>query len=330
MIVFFAIEWKKINVTRRRNKVNFIFFLILIISRRMEVSSGKQNKDHDVTKNAEWRVTQTVSEWKEYPRISDQKVGANFGVMACSLVRDLAHPLEHFERELMAEIRSWSPETLLGVFPEYCWRTTTPAEVFECIDRLMEFVPSQLTLVLGTLEFTLNGCFTNNAIVLHDHHLWYVPKLHALDSEISRGLQRGSHTNPRVIRLPRFTLGVVVCADLWNMDLTDRLVKSEKIDVLAVPAWFAVPIGQSDAARQKVHHLAYTQCNRLFVTVVVADHLHHFPTSEVANATGVFSRESEYHEGPDPQTKTIRYFNLCQPEKAALSRQSWIKRGMPW
>ena len=77
-----------------------------------------------------------------------------FSVVSLSLVRDMDESFDTFKEEIKKQISESPSDTLLIVLPEYCWRLTHPSEVFEFIDELKCIIPKELTIVLGTFDYS--------------------------------------------------------------------------------------------------------------------------------------------------------------------------------
>lgn len=248
-----------------------------------------------------------------------------FSVVCSSLVRNMNTSFEEFQEEIELEITKWPKDTLLGIFPEYCWRLTPSIDVFKYIDSLKKKIPTELTLVLGTLEYDNNGLYTSNAIVLSDSILYHVPKTKILKTEKMRGLHMGK--NIGVINLPKFKLGVAVCADLWEPRVMKQLALDEKADIIAVPAWTGTKKGNRTYAKLDWHSLAKTQSNTYGVVIAVADHLSNFENEDVGNATVIFSPANRNKLFPfnDNIIRDIENINLDEVHQA---RERWKDKGL--
>ena len=248
-----------------------------------------------------------------------------FSIVTSSLVRDMNAPFNCFTEKLEAEIKSFPIDTLLAVFPEYCWRLTPEAEVFYYIETLKSKISPDICVVLGTLEFILHDKYTSNAIILHNNTLYYVPKTKILSSEVNNGVSPG--VNPGVIVLPHFRLAVLICGDLWEPSLLYKLIIEQKADIIAVPAWTAVTKGKRTSARLDWYSLSRTVSTQYSVVVAVADHLYNYPRTDVANATIIFSPDNRDKTFPtqDEVPKDIANINLAAIEQ---SRQRWKNKGL--
>ncbi len=225
-------------------------------------------------------------EEKPYQNI---KSAAPFHVVSSSLVRG-KESFEKFSARIEEEILSWPKDTQLDVFPEYFARKTPPRQMLTFLEQLKLRLPAHfdhLVLVMGTVAFTFNGLYTNNAIIIDKRHTWFVPKTKVLEGDTRWGIV-GGH-NPGVIEFPKFKLGVLVCSDLWDIMLTYKLDHIGKADILAVPAWTATGTGNREFSKQDWHALARTRSTEYGVIVAVADHIDNFKYSDVANATIIFS-----------------------------------------
>lgn len=269
--------------------------------------------------NANYFVFQSGPE--PYPKIASNEP---YHLATVSLVRDMEKPFGEFTKQVEEEIASWPKTTLLGVFPEFCWRKSNPQEVFNYLSLLKTKIRPDLALVLGTLEFTLNGNYTNNAIVVYDGKLWYVPKTKVLKGDKELGIVRGN--NPGVICLPRFNLGVLVCADLWDVQLCYKLVFLQKADILAVPAWTATRKSNHKYARLDWHSLARVRSTEYSVIVVVADHLKNFPNTDVANGTVGFTPADRSKDFPLPLVE--REIIHIDPSEILNAVEKWAEKGL--
>jgi predicted amidohydrolase len=247
-----------------------------------------------------------------------------FSVVCLSLVRNMDEDFNVYKKEIIKKIEKSPSDTLLIVLPEYCWRLTPPAEVFGFIEELKVSIPKELTLVLGTLEFTLNGKYTNNSIILHDGMLWYVPKTKILDTEVEAGLSAGK--NPGVIVLPRFNLGVLVCADLWEGSFLNELVIKQKADIVAVPAWTSTSRGNRKYGRREWRSLATAKSLEYSVCVAVADHVINGKIMDVCNATIICSHADRRRMRKKGDIN--RWIFLLDLKKAKAAEQRWKARGL--
>ena len=213
----------------------------------------------------------------------------------------------------------------INIFLEYCWRLTPKDEVFSYIELIKSKIPSDLCLVLGTLEFIYDDTYTNNAIVLCNSEITIVPKTKILNKEVDDGLLPG--INPGVIVLPNFRLGVLVCSDLWEPSLLNKLVLHDNVDIVAVPAWTATIKGNRSNARLDWFSLARTVSTQYSVVVVVADHVYNFTNTDVANATIVFSPDNRRKHFPTSDfihhdSELIDFLSIN------LARQRWKNKGL--
>ena len=271
--------------------------------------------------NIEYCVTH-INPTLELPDISNTEP---YHVVTSSLVRDMEKGFSVFQSEIEAEIALCPSDTALIVLPEYCWRDTPPVEVFKYIDELKEKLSPHLTMVLGTLEFKLNGKYTNNAIIISDKRTWFVPKTKVLDGEIHQNMVPGE--NPGVIRLPLFTLAVVVCADLWEASLIHKLVIQENADILVAPSWTATRKGNRQWAKLDFITLAKSRSLEFSIPVVVSDHYHNRPTTDVANA--LIIADPSNRQIPLPLEEYIdRIVHKIYPVKVVHARQRWANKGL--
>ena len=249
-----------------------------------------------------------------------------FSIITSSLVRDMNLPFHDFTSKLDDEINSISSQTLLLIFPEYCWRLTPISDVFSYINTLKSKIHPNLCLVLGTLEFNLpnSNVLTSNAIILHNNTLSYVPKTKVLRGEINNGVSPG--INPGIITLPNFRLAVLICADLWEPSLLYKLVIEQEADIIAVPAWTSTFKGNRSSARLDWHSLSRTISTQYSVIVAVSDHLHNHPNTDVANATIIFSPSNRSKSFPTHDVfRDIEHVNL---ETLYQSRKRWKEKGL--
>jgi predicted amidohydrolase len=135
--------------------------------------------------------------------------------------------------------------------------------------------------VLGSIEFTLNGHYTNNSIVVSNQKIAYVPKTQILRGEANQGLESGLNQGP--IPLSDYHLAVLICADLWNLDLIQRV--ANQTQVIACPAWTATTVGQRAYAKFLWESLVWTRSHECGIPIIVSDHFFNTETRDVANAT---------------------------------------------
>lgn len=260
----------------------------------------------------------------------ESKQDEPYYVVACSLVRDMSRSFEEFQEEVTDYLASLPEDTALAVFPEYCWRTTPAEQVLDFVrGRVKESVSPDLVLVLGTVDTVLPGSPpnarpTNTALVLGEGRLQFVPKTKVLAADRLNGVVAG--TNPGVLAFRRFRLAVLVCADLWDVQLCYDLAHVQNADVFAVPAWTATRRGNRGRAREYWHALANVRCKEYGIVVAVADHARNFQHSDVANATWVF-HPSEGCERPD--TDPVEECRVrIKPAKLRESVTRWNSKGL--
>lgn len=248
-----------------------------------------------------------------------------YHVGSSSLVRDMEKPFLAFQQEIELEITKYPEDTLLIVFPEYCWRTTPPKDVFEYIDELKNKISSKLTLVLGTLEFVLNGMYTNNAIIISNKNMWFVPKTKVLEGELKQKMVAG--INPGVIQLPNFRLGVLVCADLWEAPLVYDLVINQKADILAVPSWTATRQGNRIWAKLDFITLAKSRSLEFSIPIIVSDHFINRPTTDVGNA--LIIADPSKRQIPLPLDENVeRLIHKINSQDVIHARNRWQQKGL--
>jgi len=248
-----------------------------------------------------------------------------YHVGSSSLVRDMDKPFLEYQKEIELEITKYPVDTLLIVFPEYCWRTTPPKEVFEYIEELKNKISSKLTLVLGTLEFVLNGKYTNNAIIISNKNMWFVPKTKVLEGELKQQMVAG--TNPGVIQLQYFRLGVLVCADLWEAPLVYDLVINQKADILAVPSWTATRQGNRIWAKLDFITLAKSRSLEFSVPIIVSDHSINRPTTDVGNAL-IIADPSKRQNSLPLDENIERLIHKIASEDVIHARNRWKQKGL--
>lgn len=250
-----------------------------------------------------------------------------YSIVSMSLVRDMEKSFVAFAKQVESEIDALPDDTLLFVMPEFGWRKTAPSIVFAFLEGMKAKLAAKrpdIVIIWGTLEFTLNGKFTNNAIVTYKNKLWFIPKTKVLAADRAQGLVPG--VNPGAIQFPRFKLGVLVCADLWDNFLCLKLAEVQKADILAVPAWTATMKGFSESAKLEWHALAKTRSTSSHVITIVADHMRHFPKSDVANATIGFTPDNRRRNFP---------INLIEKEIVQMkpisiedAKKRWDEKGL--
>lgn len=254
-----------------------------------------------------------------------QEIMNEYHVGSSSLVRNMEKSFLEYQNEIEEEITKYPDDTLLIVFPEYCWRTTPPKEVFDYIDKLKNKIPSKLTLVLGTLEFTLNGKYTNNAIIISNKNMWFVPKTKILEGELKQTLIVG--INPGVIQLQYFKLGVIVCADLWEAPLIYDLVLKQKADILAVPSWTATRQGNRIWAKLDFITLAKSRSLEFSVPIIVSDHFINRPTTDVGNA--LIIADPSNRQIPLPLDEYVeRLIHKINSTDIIYARNRWKQKGL--
>lgn len=253
-----------------------------------------------------------------------KKTNSDFAIVCTALVKEVGQPLSEFAAIVQAHMKTLPEECRLWILPEYALRDAEPQEVMDFIhNQLMPIMPEELTIILGTIEFTLNDHYTNNAIIIHDQHLWFRPKTKILAGERGNELVPGN--NAGVIKLPYFNLGVLVCADLWDNTLVKKMVKQDA-DILAVPAWTATVDAQT--ALSEWASLARVESTGKSVIVAVSDHFQAPPNSKfkVAGATQIRSPDGRaYIASSQPVFQSVAFVNL---DKVHHARAEWRKKGL--
>ena len=256
--------------------------------------------------------------------MTSEKTNSDFAIVCTALVKEVGKPFSEFATQVLAHMNTLPNECLLWILPEYAMRDADPQEMMDFIHtQLMPVMPKELTIILGTIEFTLNGRYTNNAIIIHDQNIWYRPKTKTLESETHNGLESGN--NAGVIKLPFFNLGVLVCADLWDNKMVKKMV-TQGADILAVPSWTATVDAQT--ALEDFSSLARTESTGKSVIVAVCDHFQAPPKSkfQVAGATQIRSPDGRgYISSRQPVFQSVAFLNLDMVNKA---RTQWRKKGL--
>jgi predicted amidohydrolase len=177
---------------------------------------------------------------------------------------------------------------------------------------------------MGTVEVESDGTKYNASIVLHDGNIRYVPKTKVLDKERRCGISPGM--NPGVFDCGKFRLGILVCADLWDPLLVQKLVIN-KVDVIAVPAWTATATGNRQGTRLDWYSLARSTSTAYGVVVAVADHMYNYESSDVGNATIIFS-PSNRNKAMLTAEFVPRDVENIDVDAVRAARERWISKGL--
>lgn len=256
--------------------------------------------------------------------IITKETNSEFAIVCTALVKEVGKPFNEFATLVLTHMKTLPKECRLWIIPEYAMRDADPQEVMDFIhNHLMPLMPEELTMVFGTIEFTLNDHYTNNAIIIHNQQIWFRSKTKILEGEKHNGLEPGN--NSEIIKLPFFNLGVPVCADLWDNKLVKKMVK-QGADILAVPAWTAT--ADSQTALSEWASLARVESTGKSVIVAVCDHFH-APTNskfQVAGATQIRSPDGRgYIASTQPVFQSVAFLNL---DKVNHAKAEWKKKGL--
>jgi len=109
----------------------------------------------------------------------------------------------------------------------------------EVITRLCERVERQV-LGLTLLTRQPNGTYTNDAVVIHDHHVVHRQSKHKLFvlGEEDKHLAAGTEEGIRLFELGGVRYGMLICFELRFKELWRRL---EGADVILVPSQWGLP-----------------------------------------------------------------------------------------
>jgi len=204
--------------------------------------------------------------------------------------------LRSFLGRVGEEIDNWPNETSIGVLPEYCWGRNDSKSIIKELADFKKQLPQKLCLIFGTTKIESNSVLTNSAIVISkSEKIVFIPKTHTLLGERKRN-QVTNGINPGVIHINDLNLGVLVCADLWDGDLTKSLAHTQQADIIAVPAFTTVPKGLADYAKQQWYSLSISRSREFVVPLIIADHAEDGIDYDVGRVTNI-ADPSKKHQG---------------------------------
>lgn len=195
-------------------------------------------------------------------------------VVSCTLTINNFDSITSFAKKLKEIIYSWDEDTFIGVFPEYCWGHTDIEQVNIVLEDLISDPKIKCGLILGTVATKENdGTSKNKAIILLKNKIYYSSKEKVLSREKERNITIGK--NIGAINYDGIRIGVLICADLWSAKLLEDLIITQKIDLLLIPAFTAVPKEYGDYARQQWLSLGISRSREFIIPIVIADHAIH-------------------------------------------------------
>ncbi|MHA2253943.1 MAG: hypothetical protein ACXAD7_26555 [Candidatus Kariarchaeaceae archaeon] len=199
-------------------------------------------------------------------------------------------------RRIEKEIELWPKNTAVGVFPEYCWGRNDPNSVLNELEDFKTVLPNNLCLIFGTTKIQVGDIYTNSAIIVSkERDLEFIPKSHTLLGERERNhVSNGS--NPGVVHINDLSIGVLICADLWDGDLVKFLAHTQNADIIAVPAFTTVPKGFANYAKQQWYSLSISRSREFVVPLIIADHAKDGLEYDVGKATNI-ADPSKKHQG---------------------------------
>ncbi len=145
-----------------------------------------------------------------------------------------------FISRIKKEIYSWDKDTFFGLFPEYCWGSLDKKYLYLLIDELIGECKINFGIVLGTLALDIGKGLQNYATILIGNKIIYRAKENILFNEKQKNVLAGK--NEGIFHFRNKKIAVIVCADMWNYELLQRLVIKEKAEMLLVPAFTVVPL----------------------------------------------------------------------------------------
>lgn len=224
------------------------------------------------------------------------------------------------------EVRNLPSDTRFCVFPEYCLRKTPFEEAQLLFNHLAHKIPSELVLVLGTVDVENCGSLHNSAVVIRDRFIQYVPKTNIIPQDAANGVSPGKHPGVFQLVVDDIKFAVLVCADLWNIPLCYSLAVDQGADVFLVPCWTSCQKGNRSRVRDEFRSLARTRSLEYGIVVAIADHPFNYPKTDVSNSTCVFS--------PTDRDQILPHDIVHQDELVVdladlrHRRVDWIARGL--
>lgn len=206
-------------------------------------------------------------------------------LVSLSIVRSRSQSLESFKEELLNGITNLPSETDFCVLPEYCWGMTEFNQVLTIIEDVKS-LQLPICFVMGSIAIkTDESGIHNQAIILFPNgELYFVPKTNVLSGEANRqGVKSGQNNQTFSYNGIRF--GVLICADLWNYNILEKLILEQKAELLLVPALTVVPPGLSAYAKIQWYSLGIARSREFIIPMVISDHSENNEDYDVGNAS---------------------------------------------
>jgi len=208
----------------------------------------------------------------------------NIQLISISLTNKNEQTLESY---LQSVTRLFHQENGPAVFvlPEYCWGDISSELLQRAVEYMQKELSDQQFAVLGSYPIEHNGIFHNCAIVVdRERIIKYIPKTHVLADESRRnGVVSG--TNPGIVTINGIHVAIIICADIWDNRLLNRLLWEQNADILLVPAFTVVPPQLKDYAKVQWQALGIVRSREYLLPVVIADHSKSTDRYGVGNAT---------------------------------------------
>ncbi|MCY3411401.1 MAG: carbon-nitrogen hydrolase family protein [Candidatus Heimdallarchaeota archaeon] len=169
---------------------------------------------------------------------------------------------EYFQR-ITVEINQWPADTFIGILPEYCWGDIEINDVLPFVTNISQSV--SFGIIFGSILHES----TNSAMFVYNGDVKFIQKETILRYESERGIVKGY--NQGVIYFKGKRIAILICADLWNYHLLERIVLNERADLVFVPSFTVVQPGFREYARNQWIALAITRSREFIVPIIIAD-----------------------------------------------------------
>ena len=195
-------------------------------------------------------------------------------LVAIGLTNENSNTLKQYLAKIKEIICSLNKEHItILILPEYCWGSISSIEFENSLSNIQALLGDNDYIVYGTYPWKKNGerynmaFFGNNSGIIQE-----IPKTRVLEGEIKRN-QVVSGINPGVINVKDLKIAVIICADIWDNILLNKIIKDQQADILLIPSFTVVPKGHSDYAKMQWYSLAIVRSREYLVPIAIADHM---------------------------------------------------------
>lgn len=208
----------------------------------------------------------------------------NIQAVAISRTNKDADTLDHYISYISGIIRD-APDHSIIVLPEYAWGELSNTNFDQVVSKIQKKIQKNQQIILGSYPQKIQHQVYNCAIYLNGSGTRIlVPKSHVLEEEKKRaGIVGGE--NPGIIKYNGINIAVLICADLWDSNIMQKIVP--QADILVVPAMTTVLPKHSSYAKYQWYSLLITRSREFIVPIIVADHKTGTQNYDVGGVTSI-------------------------------------------